>query len=487
MRVPPLLLKIGVPVLLVILVVAGVLLTRPQLADGTAAGVWTCSMHPQIRQPQPGRCPICGMELVPVGQLAQEQARLAEQAGIATEEIKYRELFKEIRTVGKLDYAERRIAYITARIAGRIERVYADFPGIQVKKGDHLVDIYSPELLVTVQNLLDAVQRGNQDLAEMSRDRLRFWGILPEQIRAIEKTGRWKPLLTIHAPIGGTVIEKAVREGQYVKEGDMLYRIADLDPLWLYLDIYEYDLAWVRYGQSVEVTIEAYPGETFRGTVVFIDPFLNDQTRTVKVRVNLPNPQGKLKPALYASAVLRVRLQADGTPEPTGLEGKYLCPMHPEIVRDQPGRCPLCEMPLERIPDTRPPSHTHTPPHTSHGGEPAKVLAVPVSAVLDTGRRKIAYRQTPEGNYELVELQVGPRAEGKNDAGKTVGYFPVRAGLKAGDRVVVRGGFLLDSQAQIEGRPSLLYPEGRAPAALHGEHGAMPAPKAPTKGEIHKH
>lgn len=484
MRVPPLLLKIGVPVLLVILVVAGVLLTRPQLADGTAAaGVWTCSMHPQIRQPQPGRCPICGMELVPVGQLAQEQARLAEQAGIATEEIKYRELFKEIRTVGKLDYAERRIAYITARLAGRIERVYADFPGIQVKQGDHLVDIYSPELLVTVQNLLDAIQKGNQDLAEMSRERLRLLGILPEQIRDIEQTGRWKPLLTIHAPIGGTVIEKAVREGQYVKEGDMLYRIADLDPLWLYLDLYEYDLAWVRYGQSVEATFEAYPGQTFRGTVVFIDPFLNDQTRTVKVRVNLPNPQGKLKPAMYASAVLRVRLQADGTPEPTGLEGKYLCPMHPEIVRDQADRCPLCEMPLERVPDTRPPGQ----PPARHASEPPGVLAVPVSAVLDTGRRKAAYRQTPEGNYELVELQVGPRAEGITDAGKIVGYFPVQAGLKAGERVVVRGGFLLDSQTQIEGRPSLLYPEGRAAAALHGAHGGMPPPKAPTQGVVHPH
>jgi Cu(I)/Ag(I) efflux system membrane fusion protein len=406
------------------------------------------------------------MDLIPVEQLSAAQAQMKEQAGLLTEPVTYRELAKEIRTYGKLDYNERQVAYITARIAGRVDRVYADFTGIQVKKNDHLVDIYSPELVVTVQNLLDAQKANNPGLAEISRERLRLWGILPEQIKEIEKSGKRTTHLTIFAPIGGTVIEKSVREQQYVKEGDPLYRIADLDPLWLYLDVYESDLGWVRFGQPVDVSVEAFPGETFRGTVTFIDPFLDDKTRTVKARVNLENPDRRLKPAMYAQATIRVRLRPDGTPEPTGLEGMYVCPMHPEVVREEPGRCPICAMPLEQVPGAK--------PMTEHAGHDQKsgVLSVPVSAVLDTGRRKVAYREAAGGAYELVELQVGPRAEGLNERGQITGYYPVLKGLKEGDRVVVRGGYLLDSQRQIEGMPSLLYPQGQSAASLHAGHGA---------------
>lgn len=472
--------------LLVVAILLLIALTRlwPENSTPTSAGrEWTCSMHPQIRQTAPGQCPICGMNLVPVEHVADKE-RLAQRTGVETEAVSYRELFREIHTVGKLDYNERRVAYLTARIAGRVDRVYADFTGIHVNKEDHLVEIYSPDLVVTTQNLLDALTSRNQALAAAARQRLLLWGMLPQQIKDIEKTGQTRTQLTIHAPMGGTIIEKAVREGQYLKEGDMLYRIADLDPLWLYLDAYEYDLAWVRYGQHVEVRVEAYPGERFRGTVVFIDPFLNDQTRTVKVRVNLPNPEGKLKPAMYASAFIRVRLQADGTPEPTGLEGKYLCPMHPEVVRDGPGQCPICEMRLERVPGTAPQPVPHDHPHAEPPAGPGEVLAVPATAVLTTGRRTVAYRQTAAGNFELVELRLGLRAEGKNDDGKTIGYFPILAGLDVGDRIAVRGGFLLDSQTQIEGRPSLLYPEGSSATHRHSGHGK---PSATPPGGAHQH
>jgi Cu(I)/Ag(I) efflux system membrane fusion protein len=451
----------------------------PQRQTATRnTGMWTCSMHPQVRLPAPGQCPICGMNLIPVEQLSGAQAQMKEQAGLQTESIIYRELAKEIRTYGKLDYNERQVAYITARIAGRVDRVYADFTGIQVKKNDHLVDIYSPELVVTVQNLLDAQKANNPGLAEISRERLRLWGILPEQIKEIEKSGKRTTHLTIFAPIGGTVIEKSVREQQYVKEGDQLYRIADLDPIWLYLDIYESDLGWVRFGQTADVTVEAYPGETFRGTVTFIDPFLDDKTRTVKARVNLENHDRRLKPAMYAHATIRVRLRPDGTPEPTGLEGKFVCPMHPEVVREEPGRCPICAMPLEQVPGARP---------MTEQVQKSGVLSVPVSAVLDTGRRKVAYREAEGGAYELVELQVGPRAEGLDGSGQPAGYYPVLKGLKEGDRVVVRGGYLLDSQRQIEGMPSLLYPKGQSAASLHAGHGATPSPPAaPPQGQ-HRH
>jgi Cu(I)/Ag(I) efflux system membrane fusion protein len=427
------------------------------------------------------------MNLIPVEQLSAAQTPMKVQAGLQTEPVAYRELAKEVRTYGKLDYNERQVAYITARIAGRVDRVFADFTGIQVKKNDHLVDIYSPELVVTVQNLLDAQRSGNPGLAEIARERLRLWGILPEQIQEIEKSGKRTTHLTIYAPIGGTVIEKTVRGGQYVKEGDQLYRIADLDPIWLYLDVYESDLAWVQFGQAVDVALEAFPGETFRGTVTFIDPFLDDRTRTVKARVNLKNPDRRLKPAMYAHATIRVRLRPDGSPEPTGLEGKYVCPMHPEIVRDVSGRCPICAMPLEKVPEARPVAEHAGHVHEGHGDTKRGVLSVPVTAVLDTGRRKVAYRQAARGAYELVEVQVGPRAEGQDERGQTAGYYPVLKGLQEGDHVVVRGGFLLDSQRQIEGMPSLLYPQGQSAAGLHAGHGSPPPASTPPPPGQHKH
>jgi Cu(I)/Ag(I) efflux system membrane fusion protein len=476
--------------------------------------VWTCSMHPQVRKDAPGECPICGMDLIPAGtaSAASEATGAVEALGVATAPVAYRELAREIRTVGKLDYNERRVADITARIGGRVDRLYADFTGIQVKEGDHLVDIYSPQLYQAQNELIlalaahEASRAAGQQLAsrtvESARTRLRLWGITPEQLAEIERSREPRTHLTIFAPIGGTVIEKSVRVGQYVKEGDVMYRIADLDPLWLYLDLYEYDMGWVRYGQPVDVTLEAFPGERFRGTVTFINPFLDDATRTVKVRVNLPNPDRRLKPAMYASASIRVKLSATGAPEPTGIEGKFWCPMHPEVVSDKPGRCPICHMALERVPQRAP---TPQPPAATGGGgagrdhargeaaaPPAGVLSVPVSAVLDTGRRTVAYRKAAGGGYELVEVEVGPRAEGSvgDGDGAPLGYYPVIRGLKEGDLVVVRGNFLLDSQRQIEGSPSLLYPEGQSAANLHAGHGEVGAAgpaAAPARDGGHQH
>jgi Cu(I)/Ag(I) efflux system membrane fusion protein len=479
--------------------IAGVLLIGSRQPDTgqTTGEVWTCSMHPQVRLDKPGRCPICGMSLIPVSQLESEQLRVKQRAGLETEPVQYRQLFKEVRTVGKLDYNERRVAYITARIDGRVDRVYADFTGIQVKAKDHLVDIYSPDLYTAQADLLRSLealdQRPNDRFTattlESVRTKLRLLGILPEQIAQIEQTRKQTTHLTIYAPIGGVIIEKNVREQQYVKEGDMLYRIAELDSIWLYLDIYEYDLAWVRYGQAVAVTIEAYPGETFQGTVVFKDPFLNDQTRTLKVRVNLQNPDYKLTPAMYASATIRVPLRPDGGPQPTGMEGKYICPMHPEIVRDERGQCEICGMPLERVPDLLPPKRVVPEQVVDAVNDgTGQVLAIPKSAVMDTGRRQVAYRKRKDGAYELVELKLGPLAESASQDGRIVNYYLVLAGLNPGDEVVVRGGFLLDSQRQIEGMPSLLYAEGQSAAALHAGHGGPTTPAStPTQRGEHPH
>jgi Cu(I)/Ag(I) efflux system membrane fusion protein len=505
-----LLFRLGVPLLVIGILIAAIAMWPERSTKATAEGEWTCSMHPQIRLDKPGQCPICGMNLIPVSQLS-DLSETEKRAGIETEPVGYRELFKEVRTVGKLDYNERRIAYIAARVAGRVDRIYADFTGMQVKEGDHLVDIYSPDLVVAQSELIRSLEanekaRGERTFAETNleavRTKLRLLGILPEQLAEIERTRKSSTDLTIYAPIGGTVIEKNVRAGQYVNAGDMLYRIADLDPIWLYLDIYEFDVPWVRFGQGVEVTLEAYPAETFRGVVTFIDPFLDDKTRTVKARVNLKNPDRKLKPAMYASALIRVGLLADGTPEPIGLEGKYICPMHPEIVRDKPGRCPICDMQLEQVPEVRRPMTTAHEGHkdqkndgdnhkdhaeTEQEKKPAGVLAIRATAVLDTGRRKVTYRQRADGAYELVELQLGPLADGKDDAGHAISYFPVLKGLQEGDRVVVRGGFLLDSQQQISGMPSLLYEQGQSAANLHSGHGGGPASAPSSTSPGHKH
>ncbi|MGE5193024.1 MAG: efflux RND transporter periplasmic adaptor subunit [Deltaproteobacteria bacterium] len=478
---------------------------KPQEEQGQAE-VWTCSMHPQIRLPKPGRCPICGMNLIPVSRLEAEQIHVEQRAGVETEAIERRELFKEVRTVGKLDYNERRVAYIAAWAAGRVDRIYADFTGIVVKKGDHLVDIYSPDLLVAQRELLIGLEAWEREqkrapsesrsalhesTLEAARTKLRLLGILPEQIAEIERTKKTTTHLTIYAPIGGTIIGKDARLGQYLKVGDPLYRIADLDPIWLYLNVYEYDLAWVRFGEQVDVTVEAYPGETFRGTVTFIDPFLDDATRTVRVRVNLKNEDRRLKPEMYANASIMVRIRQDGTPEPTGLEGKYICPMHPEVIQDEAGECPICEMELEKVPGAaEAPAPGVAKGGTSESAESRGVLAVPVSAVLSTGRRQIAYRLTKAGAYELAELKLGPRVEAREKDGRTREFFPVQSGLTEGDRVVARGGFLLDSQRQIEGMPSLLYPQGQsAPAQLHSGHGGMqPAkPSSAAPGAVHQH
>ncbi|MEX2306187.1 MAG: efflux RND transporter periplasmic adaptor subunit [Pirellulales bacterium] len=490
---------IAIPVLAIGALLAVLFLWRPDTSDELAKNdVWTCSMHPQVRLPQPGQCPICEMPLIPVSELSAERARVEQGAGLETEAVTHRELFKEIRTIGKVDYNQQRLAFITARVDGRVERVYADVAGITIKANDHLVDIFSPALNVAQAELLSALEaheqtpndRFAQSGVESARTKLPLLGILPEQVAEIENQRQVKRNLTIYAPIGGVIIEKNVRDQQYVQKGEMLYRIAELDPIWLYLDIYEYDLAWIRYGQPVEVSVEAYPGETFGGTIVFIDPFLNDESRTVKVRVNLKNPGYRLKPAMYATAAIHVRLQSDGTPQPTGLEGKFICPMHPEIVRDEPGQCDICQMPLERVPDVfpvKPVAAVDAAPTAGTVG--TKVLAIRKSAVLDTGRRKVAYHKRNDGAYELVELKLGPLAESKDESGRVVSYFPVLAGLNFGDKVVVEGGFLLDSQRQIEGMPSLLYAEGQSATELHAGHGGEATPSsapAPAATE-HKH
>lgn len=426
------------------------------------AQIWTCSMHPQIRRDGPGSCPICGMDLVPVKKSAggvrtvSISSDVKKLMNVQTVPVAHRYVTADVRMVGKVEYDQTRLAHITAWVAGRLDRLFVEFEGVEVKEGDHMAYIYSEELYTAQEELVSALQSKAErpssrfveplNLAESAREKLRLLGITDKQIKEIEQRGKPSTHLTIYSPAGGIVVKKHREEGDRVRTGDRIYTVADLDHLWVQMDAYESDLPWLRYGQDVEFTTEAYPGEVFHGRIAFIDPVLNEATRTVKVRVNVSNEDGRLKPEMFVRAVVKSKIAAGGKVLDSSLAGKWISPMHPEIVKDQPGDCDVCGMPLVRAETlgyvTAEPSDT------------AKPLVIPVSAALLTGTRAIVYVQVPdaeEPTYEGREIVLGPRAGD---------YYLVKAGLKEGELVVTNGNFKLDSALQISAKPSMMTPEG---------------------------
>ncbi|UCE48325.1 MAG: efflux RND transporter periplasmic adaptor subunit, partial [Phycisphaerales bacterium] len=412
---------------------------------------WICSMHPQIRQPKPGRCSICLMDLIPESSggddLGPRQISFSEEAiklmEVDTTTVERRFVTSEIRMVGKIDYDETRVKHITAWVPGRIDRLYVDFTGIRVEKGDHMVYLYSKELLEDQRALLAAIagaaniRPDSSDFAdrmksanvEAVRARLRLRGLTDEQIAEIEKAGEPLTHLTIYSPIGGIVIEKNAAEGMYVDVGTRIYTIADLSKLWVKLDASESDLPWIRYGQQVEFETEAYPGEVFKRKISFHDPVLNAKTRTVKIRVNVDNPDGKLKPEMFVRAVLRARVAQGGAVMAPDLAGKWICPMHPSIVKEQRDICDICEMDLV----------TTESLYTAAGEPNEPPLIIPASAPLITGKRAVVYvrvANVEKPTFEGREVVLGPRAGN---------YYLVMKGLAEGDVVVTKGNFKIDS------------------------------------------
>ena len=392
---------------------------------------WFDPMQPGTHFDRPGKSPFMDMELVPkyadegAGNAVELSSAAMQAAGVATTKAERRPLMREIRAAGTIESDETRLARIAARVAGRLDRLDLEFTGQQVRRGAPIYSIYSPdlvtaqrELLLARQNLERARAAGSasyiasaESLLGASRDRLRLWGIDEDQIASLERGGEVQTALVVHSPVSGTVLEKHAVLGQYVAAGQDLYVLADLSRVWLQARVYEHELPGVRRGQSAVATLAAMPGREFRGRVGFIDPIVDPATRTARVRVELPNPDGALKPGMFANAELEVDL--------------------------------------------------------------GPRLMVPRSALLDTGTRTLVYVEAGEGRFAGREVKVGERA---GDAVEIV------EGLAEGEGVVTAAAFLVDSQSQLQTGASVQWGgasevSGAAASPSPTVSGSMESPK----------
>ncbi len=376
---------------------------------------WTCSMHPQIKQDKPGQCPICAMDLIPlttntvVGDdidpdeiaLSESAAKLAD---IQTMSVTRGTPENSIYLQGKVKADERNIAELTARFGGRIEKLFVNFTGQLVRKGEKLATIYSPDLVTAQRELIEAItfKESRPSLYTASKAKLKLWDLTDAQIKAIEENGEPQLYFDILSPITGTVMMRHISLGDYVKEGSALFQVTDLSRVWVMFDAYESDLPWIKNNDHMEVTIQALPGNSFDGKVSFIDPFINAVTRVANVRIELANPGLRLKPEMFANGILHSKV-AESTDE----------------------------------------------------------LLVPKSSILWTGKRAVVYvkvadRESPSFLYREVTL--GP------DAGN---FYVIIDGLSEGEEIAVNGVFKIDAAAQLEGKPSMMNPTGGAGSTPH--------------------
>jgi len=448
--------------------------TRNDEISGENVEIWTCSMHPQIRLPHPGKCPICGMDLIPADSgresgLSGSQIHLTgsavKLADIETVPVERKRVAAEIRLTGRVAYDETRVRSITSRVSGRIDKMFVDFAGIDVRKGAKLVLIYSPELLSAQRELQgayklmrDVEKTSDASLYEIAvktyesaKAKLLLFGITQQQIDDILKSDNISEHIVIYSPSDGIVLEKKALEGEYVEAGAEIYKVAELSQVWVLLDAYESDIEFLRLGLAVRFQAESYPGRNFTGTVVFVDPVMDDKTRTVGVRVNAPNPGYALKPGMFVRSVLEAEMGSDERTAETSSLMMWTCQMDPQIIRDSPGKCPICGMDLVKkmVPGSAKPKAASLPP-----------LVIPATAPLITGKRAVVYvKMDGDGAvFEGREIELGPRAGD---------YYIVKSGLMEGELVVVKGNFKIDSALQIKARRSMMSPEGKAPVVHH--------------------
>jgi len=376
---------------------------QTEVTQGT---IWTCSMHPQIRMEQSGKCPICGMDLIPLVQsgsshtdpdaihLTKEAAALA---NVLTTKVSRQNPVKKVRLYGKVQVDERLFQSQVAHVPGRIEKLFVNFTGESVRKGQKLAEIYSPDLVTAQQELLETVKTKHlqPELYEASKEKLRQWKLTDEQIGLIESSGKTIYNLEVLSNTSGTVTTLRVRAGDYVSSGTALFEIADLSHVWILFDAYETDLPFIQQRQNVKFSVQAIPGTDYSGNVAFIDPVIDPVTRVAKVRVEANNLNGKLKPEMFA----------------TGVVSSYMKEYQNNIV-------------------------------------------IPKSAVLWTGKRSIVYVREPgtdEPVFNLREIGLGPML---GDS------YVVTDGLSEAEEIVTSGTFSVDAAAQLEGKPSMMNPPG---------------------------
>ncbi|HTY21171.1 MAG TPA: efflux RND transporter periplasmic adaptor subunit [Geobacteraceae bacterium] len=388
---------------------------------------YTCPMHPFIVKDKPGACPICGMNLVPVkkgaateggkdastlGQVSLSPSQMV-MANVVTVEARVQPIVREISAVGIIQYDQARQARVTAWVAGRIDRLFVNRVGDYVSTKHPVALLYSPDLVSAQQEYLlalksreefrdspiQSISQGGEGLVASARQRLKLLGVKDEQIALLERGEKPDIRIPIYTPLSGVVIEKIVQQGQYVNGGDPLFNIADLSTVWAELEVYENDFPLIRIGQRVEITSQSYPGKGFGGRVAFIYPFLDPKSRTVKVRVELANPGARLKPDMFVNATVKAPLGSS--------------------------------------------------------------LAVPASAVIDTGKRHLVWVEAKAGVFTSRDVKAGV---------KTGDSIQILSGLQAGEKVAVSGGYLIDSEAQLKGGG--------------GGHEAMPGMKMEEKGTL---
>lgn len=426
---------------------------------------YICPMMCTPPSSEPGRCPVCAMELVEAtgggggdGISVTIESSARRLVGIQTAMSKMGEVNRTIRTIGSIDFDESRLSTISAYIDGRLEKMYANYAGVKVNEGDDLALMYSPQLYTAQTEFITSMNRSGNvgrfqvsggDFNAMARENLAELGMTQSQIDQLAESGKAMSRIRIKSPQSGTVIEKSAVEGDYVNTGNKLYRVADLSSVWLMLDLFPDDASAVRFGQQVEAEIQSMPGEVFTGRVAFIDPTVNPTTRTVRVRVEILNFDGKLRPGDYATARVNVpAISMDQVYDPA-LANKYISPMHPQVIRDEPGICPLCSM--ELVPTSQ----------LGFASEPLplqQVVTVPRDAILLAGDNSVIYVETEPGRFEIRRVTVGPM--NREEA-------VIVEGLSAGETVATGGNFLIDSQMQLAGNPSLMDPT-KAPSYSPG-------------------
>ena len=377
-------------------------------SDGPCPGgaeplYWKAPMDPSYVREAPGKSPM-GMDLVPecpgVANTAPEGAVVIDSAtvqniGVRTAAVERRDLSRSVRAVGRVAYDERRVVHVHTKVQGWIENLFVDFVGQEVKQGQPLLEIYSPELVATQEDLLLAaryrestegspfadVRGGGDSLLEATKRRLALWDIADRDVQRLLETGEVKRTLTLYAPASGYITRLGVRSGMEVQPNSNLYTIADLSRVWVLADVYEFELPWLALGQMAEVELSYLPGVQMKGELTYIAPFLDPKTRTAEVRLELDNPDGKLKPEMFGNAVIA------GAPQPN-------------------------------------------------------TLVIPTDAVIRSGTRTIAVVALGEGQFEPRDIELGL------DSGD--GWLEVVAGLEQGEDVVVSSQFLIDSESNLQ-------------------------------------